>query len=75
MHSLRVVKRKFSFYIQEAGTKTLNQIEITFYDLNTPSISIYPATLYYGVWEQKVDRIFSVLKEFLVGNGMYQHMF
>lgn len=70
-----MVKRKFSFYIYEAGTKTLNQTEITFYDLNTLSVSISPATLYYGVWEQNVDRIVSVLKEFLVGSGMCQHMF
>lgn len=33
---------------------------------------IYHEVLFYVLWEQKVDRMFSILKEFLVGRALCQ---
>lgn len=39
MHTPRVTKRKYSFYILEVCTKILNQVGIRFYDLNSLLVS------------------------------------
>jgi len=70
MHTLQMAERKLSLYIYELATKTLNQVEIRFYDLNTISRITYHEVLFYVLWEQKVDKDAFCSQGFLVGKGL-----